>query len=350
MRLDDCRVRIERLESPSLALGVGFAGARHGEILYGAFSDAEGGQRRGLVGLPCPVFSSRAAFREDPAAEAGRGRRRPPRVRVLPSSKVKARRAAELTLAELGIASGGLLRIRSSVRQGIGLGSSTSDVTAAIRAVAAAFRASLPPEQVARIAARAEVAPDPGMFVSGPVLFDQREGAVLERFAAPLPALEVVGFDSDPGAPALARLSQALARYTGAEVAQLDRLLEKLRRALELQDVAMLGEVALASASLNEPRLPKRCLIEIERLAGATGAAGVQVAHAGTVVGLLFDPRLPGSGERVRRARSLLAQYVPGGSWHFRVGGREAARRRPARSLASALETGIPGRPCLVRR
>jgi len=64
--------------------------------------------------------------------------------------------------------------------------------------------------------------------------------------------------------------------------------------------------VATASAELNEKFLPKLRFADVRRVAMSVDAAGVSVAHSGTVGAILFDP----NGEceaRIEKASKKLA-------------------------------------------
>src|ERR1700756_4060937 len=110
------------------AVGIGYACPHHGELLQGVFED-NGHWRRALVTLPLPDWGSRAVFIPGHHDE----------VAGLPGL-AKGRRAAMLPLRGFGRhpspAPGGRLEITSNVPHRVGMGSSTSDVTATIRAVA----------------------------------------------------------------------------------------------------------------------------------------------------------------------------------------------------------------------
>jgi uncharacterized protein involved in propanediol utilization len=73
-----------------------------------------------------------------------------------------------------------------------------------------------------------------------------------------------------------------------------------MRRAIATDDVALLGRVATASARINQRFLPKVMLEPLLELCLAHEGCGIQVAHSGTVAGLIFDPRRPGITDRVR--------------------------------------------------
>lgn len=298
--------------------GHGAATAHHGEILQGMFAGPEGHPRRGLVTLPCAIFGSQAAF--DPAPGAV--------VAVEPGWKHKARLAVELALASRDLAGwGGRLTIRSNIPPQWGFGSSTCDITAALRALADAFQLDLPPATIAAIAVRAEMASDSIMFEDRAVLFAQRDGVVLEEFGGPLPALDVVGFNTDPAGAGVDTLNIAPAAYSYREVEAFRPLIGLLRRAIYAQDPRLVARVASASARINQRHLPKPQFERLEQLVESTGALGLQVAHSGTIAGIVFDPA-DGDGKRkIRRAQALIAELGFGSSWHFRTN--ERGERRP---------------------
>jgi uncharacterized protein involved in propanediol utilization len=280
----------------------------HGEILQGVFEDADGRVHRALVTLRCPLFVSRASFVA--------GGRLP--VAVRPAAKRKAVRAAALTLQHLGCEEGGTLTIDTHAFEGWGLGSSTSDVTAAILAVGRALGAELAPADVARLAVMAEGAVDSLMFDGDPMLFAHREGAVLERFEKALPPLAVLGLNPAPELPGLNTIDFLPAPYLPSDVLVFEDLRAQLRRAIAVQDAALLGHVATESARINQRYLSVPHFETLLRIARLTDAVGVQVAHSGRVVGLLFDAASPDRVDAMTCAEHLLMRWVPGHvRWRF---------------------------------
>jgi uncharacterized protein involved in propanediol utilization len=167
-------------------IGSGAAPSHHGEILQGMFS-VGGRPRNGLVMLPCMLYMARAWFQPDISSL----------VTVTLDWK-KACRAAEVAIAALGHCPenfrGGHLEIMNSAPVGRGLGSSTSDVLAAIRAVGEAFAVEFTVDEIARIAVVAETASDSLMFENSAVLFAQRDSEIIEDFGERLPGMHVPGF------------------------------------------------------------------------------------------------------------------------------------------------------------
>ncbi|NXY97103.1 GHMP kinase [Streptomyces sp. BR123] len=287
--------------------GTGCAPCHHGEILQGVFLDHDGRRCAGLVTLPMAGPGTRAEFTRRPGTPPGT-------VTVVPADRTKAARAAALAIAACAERTGlppcgGELRLSGDIPVGLGMGSSTSDVIAAVRAVADAYRLRMAPGTVARLAVRAERASDPLMLDDGrPVLFAQREGRVLEVLGPVLPPLVVVGCALGGGAP-VDTLSLPVSEAGEDDVRAYERLRTRLRRAVATGDATLLGAVATASARRGQRVLGHPEFDALTAVARRTGAAGVQIAHSGTVAGVLFDPAAPGVRYRVRSCLHALDEH-----------------------------------------
>jgi uncharacterized protein involved in propanediol utilization len=273
--------------------GYGFASGHHGELIQGAFSDG-GAIVRGLVTLPYPLGRSGACFVVSTE----------PKVTVDPAEKLKAARAAELTLAYLGRSGGGKLTITTDIPQRLGLGSSTADVVAAIRAVASAFDTHLSPNAIGQIAVTAERASDSIMF-DRPVLFAHREGRILEHFDSSLPPLKILsvvcGSEVDT-------LQQPAARYSVAELHRFDELRDRLRVALRCHDAGELAAVTTESVRINQQHLPFPAYECLEEIGDETGALGIQASHSGAIVGVIYDALDPAVEQRVKAGREAFEE------------------------------------------
>jgi uncharacterized protein involved in propanediol utilization len=305
-----------------MKFGYGLAPAHHGEILQGAFRDADGGTRQGLVSVPCGIFWSEASFLPDSSGE----------VTADPPGKWKARRAAEIALGRLGVKNegdrlggrfGGRLIIRSQIPERLGLGSSTSDVAAAVRAVADALGARFSPDETAAIAVEAELASDPVFFGERFVHFAQREGRVIGDLPYPVPGFEIIGFDADPSGGGVDTLNLKRPCYTSSELDEIKYLLDRLRRGLRARDIQIVGEVSTESAKLNQRRLRLRGFDLLVEMAPRIGAVGLQIAHSGSVAGFLFPPGGTGNPKVWARLEALQEELGVSGFWRFRVGGQK---------------------------
>ncbi|WP_327377924.1 GHMP kinase [Streptomyces sp. NBC_01216] len=296
-----------------LPTGTGHAPGHHGEILQGVFLDGAGRRCAGLVTLPLPGPGTTARFVRRPGTPAEA-------LDVLPADRAKAARAAALAVAACARRTGvepcgGELRLTGDLPVGLGLGSSTSDVIAAVRAVADSYGLRLAPGTVARLAVRAETACDPLMLDGRPCLFAQREGRVLEVLGPALPPLVVVGCVLGGGTPVdtLSLPARPPAQASDTEVRDCARLRARLRHAVATGDARLLGEVATASARRGQEVLGHPEFDVLTDLARAFGAVGVQLAHSGAVAGVLFAPA-PGMRPRLRAClRALDAHGIPAG-------------------------------------
>ncbi|WP_329114821.1 GHMP kinase [Streptomyces sp. NBC_01353] len=295
--------------APPVTTGTGCAPCHHGEILQGVFLDADGRRCAGLVTLPMAGPGSSAEFVRHPGTA-------PEVITVVPADRTKAAQAAVLAVAECAERTGlppcgGELRISCDIPVGLGMGSSTSDVIATVRAVADAYGLRLAPETVARLAVRAELACDPLMSDGRPVLFAQREGRVLEVLGPALPPLVVVGCTLGGGAP-VDTLALPVREAADADIRDFELLRTLLRRAVATGDAQLLGEVATASARRGQQVLGHPEFDALTAVAQRVGAAGVQIAHSGAVAGVLFDAAAPGLRHRVRSClRALDAHGIP---------------------------------------
>ena len=275
-------------------IGTGYAEAHHGEILQGVFQDnAE--LKRALVTLRCPTHISHATFY--PSHDH-------PEITV-PSGMWKVHNAAVSSMAAFSTgrsrAVGGFVLIASAVPRGIGMGSSTADVTATIRAVANFHGVTPSAEEIAKIAVQAELASDPIMIDDRLVLFAHRDGVVLESFGRRFPPMVVVGCDADPYANGVDTVALSPAVYTVDDIDAFRHLLAELRAAVAHGDVARLGRVATASALISQRFLAKPAFEFLLDTCRRSGGCGVQVAHSGTVAGIIFDPSQPGAAGRIER-------------------------------------------------
>jgi uncharacterized protein involved in propanediol utilization len=297
-------------------VGRGACSAHHGEILQGMFED-NGKLHRALISVPFGHLTSAAKFQPDETINT---------IVVEPGHCVKARAAAELTLRKCGRKHGGYLTLSSNIPERIGLGSSTADVVATIEATVDGCGVELSSEEIAEFAVAAEISSDSSMFGSRAVLFAQREGFVLEYFSGEYPHLCIVGFNTDPNSSGVDTLALPPATYTVKEIMSFQMLRALTRRAIKDGSAALLGRVASSSARINNSHLKKKHFNELERLVEAVGAVGMQVAHSGTIAGVIFDPATAELSERLFETNARLAELYGTETWCFEVGSR--SRRR----------------------
>jgi L-threonine kinase len=263
-----------------------------GECVQGRMA----GGRHFLITSPIGLFSW-AEF----TADLGLGR-----LVVEPASRTKSLRAVAEYLAAQELPRSGVLRVVTPVDPGQGFGTSTADITAALRAAAASWGRAIPPETIARIAIAIE--PSDGSMYPGCVAFAHREGVMLENLGA-LPPFEglvactggivdTVAFDE----------RRRDFRYSARDERELAHAWDMLRHANSHRDTALMARATTVSATINEQLLPKPFFHEIRRFGELAAVDGLMAAHSGTALAMILDPARPGFQERLSEARAFLSE------------------------------------------
>lgn len=172
----------------------------------------------------------------------------------------------------------------SAIPQGKGYSSSTADMVSALQAVSLYQQRSLSAEELTRLCARIEPT-DSVAFADWTVINPLSGELVWQTDWQPelyvyilepietVPTLDLVRMKDCP-------------LYPAEESSQLFPLFQQA--CLE-GDLAKIGQLATFSTLLNDRRLPKPYLKDIISLARAYGCLGVNIAHSGTLVGLLLE-------------------------------------------------------------
>ncbi len=222
-----------------------------------------------------------------------------------PADAPKARRAVELTLTALDRPDlDACLRLENSLPRSRGMASSTADVAAAIAATATALDSSLSPRQQADLALAIE--PSDGVMLPGIALFDHLGGRIARTLGQPPPMrVLVLEFPGEVDTEAF---------NEGDRVDCVDGAGRRFRDALDLiadgvanGDPRPIGEGATLSSQLNQCVLPKPRLPDAMKLGRDADALGINVAHSGTVIGLLFEA----DAERIAWAALSARQRLP---------------------------------------
>jgi L-threonine kinase len=195
----------------------------------------------------------------------------------------------------------------SDLDVGKGMGSSTADIVAASRALAAVADRTLSAEQLARIATSIESSD--GSMYPGLVAFNQKTGDVLEQFEwwpqfviLMITPLQVFNTES--------------ADFSGKEKFgdQFNEILDRLRTAASRRDVLAFAAAATRSATINQQFVPNPYYAVLEDRIDGFGALGINVGHTGTVLGLLFDAT-DGSAMKAAATASIeLHRLLPTGA------------------------------------
>lgn len=176
--------------------------------------------------------------------------------------------------------------VKSDLPLGKGMASSSADISATCQSIALHAGTLLSPDEIADIALSIE--PTDGIFYPGIVLFDHVHGHLRQFLGRAIP-MYIVIFDAGGEIDTL-HFNQRhdLKKLNEANEYQVHQAVDLIRKGLAAQDIALIGKGATISARANQKILFKPHLEEMIAIGLSWGAVGVNIAHSGTVVGILF--------------------------------------------------------------
>ena len=214
----------------------------------------------------------------------------------------KIRDAIALAEYEWGFNVSHSLRLESDIPRGKGMASSTADLTAALCAITLSCQRQISPRMFASLLT--EIEPSDCVHFQGIAHVNHLTGDLIETLPMPQGLrvlvvdcggeIDTIGFDR---AKARGVYLQHKAQIAGA--------LDLLTRGLQAQRNDWVAQAATQSAALSQLIHHKPQFDEMVRLAQDAGALGVNCAHSGSVLGLLYaasDTLEDVLRERVERA------------------------------------------------
>ena len=231
----------------------------------------------------------------------------------------KARQAVAATLEKLAPNLGiayltADVAVTNPIPAGKGMGSSSADITAAVGAIGLAAGKPFPSEDIASIALSVE--PTDGVMFPGIALIDHRCGSIAESLGPP-PPMEVIVIDAGGTVDTLEynRVDRTALwkRIAGRTEEALELVLEGVRRS----DPKLVGRGATISARAGHLPDIGEWVERAAEFVGEPGVVGINVAHSGTVLGILLDARQRRSKSVYRRAVEEFADAES--VRHFRV-------------------------------
>lgn len=197
----------------------------------------------------------------------------------------KARLALSRTLEYLGCDKFPFsLQLDSEIPIGKGMASSSADIAAVAIAAATALEKKLTPAEISRLAAGIE--PTDGVFFPGIVRMNQMTGECLEELGE-LPALKIAAFDCGGFVDTLAfHERQDLADLNRQNELRVAEAISWLMRGSAEAIAAAATQSALANQTILKKQYLEQIIVDVKK----QGALGVNVAHSGTVIGVLFAP------------------------------------------------------------
>lgn len=176
--------------------------------------------------------------------------------------------------------------VKSDLPLGKGMASSSADISAACQSIALSIGQELLPDEIADIALSIE--PTDGIFYPGIMLFDHVRGEIRQYLGEALP-MDIVILDVGGEINTLHfNKRHDLKQLNKENEAQVEEAINLIIKGLSTKDIRLIGQGATISALANQKILFKPHLEDIIAISRTWGAVGVNIAHSGTVVGILF--------------------------------------------------------------
>jgi len=181
------------------------------------------------------------------------------------------------------------ISVTSALPVGKGMASSSADVSAAILATANCLGHSISLRDIAKIALSIE--PTDAVFFPGVMMFDHRWGRVCKYLGQP-PEIEILVFDLGGQIDTLFFNARAdLIEKNRQKESIVTEAVSLVKEGIRQQDIKKIGKASTLSALANQTILPKPKLEEMLHLVERAGAIGINIAHSGTVVGIMLEPQ-----------------------------------------------------------
>jgi len=176
--------------------------------------------------------------------------------------------------------------IKSDLPIGKGMASSSADISATCQCIALSAGTLLTPDEIADIALSIE--PTDGIFYPGIILFDHIHGSIRQYLGDVIP-MHIVIFDVGGEINTLHfNKRHDLKKLNEVNECQVRQAVYLIRKGFATKDISLIGKGATISALANQNILFKPHLEEMITIGLSWGAVGVNIAHSGTVVGVLF--------------------------------------------------------------
>ncbi len=208
----------------------------------------------------------------------------------------------------------------SELPVGKGMASSTADMTAALALHQWAAGVSLEREEWVKLFLSVE--PTDGIMYEGITLFDHYQGSFRRSFGLP-PPMEIVALEFEDKIDTISfnqKDRKKISRAQGRTVLKSFQLIEE---GVKEGSTWKIGEGATLSALSHQNILRKPDLERILKLTLEAGGVGVNIAHSGSMIGMLFNPGTFDFQWLELKIKTLLGRSLPIRCLRLRGGGIE---------------------------
>ena len=176
------------------------------------------------------------------------------------------------------------IAVESDIPVGKGMASSTADIAGIFFGLSKYYKIEISPELMAKLCV--EIEPTDSIIFKEISLFDHINGDLVENYDWNL-NFKVLGLEPETKIDTV-----EFRKYKGKQLKsknQNSRALEKFKKAYVEKSYYKLGEATLESAMENQDILEKPYMDQILKIIEKNHCYGLNVAHSGTVVGIMYD-------------------------------------------------------------
>lgn len=182
------------------------------------------------------------------------------------------------------------LNINSNIPIGKGMASSTADIGATIKATLSILNKDLGNEEISRIAS--EIEPTDSILLYKNSIFNPVNGQV-KKYLSTLNNGRVIILEPDEILEtSIIRSNPNYLDIKLENKAIINKSFNLLEEGLREQDLKLIGKACTLSSLANENIHKKPHLNKIIEISNKMGAYGVNIAHSGTVIGILIDNKI----------------------------------------------------------
>ncbi|AOY75460.1 hypothetical protein [Clostridium formicaceticum] len=178
------------------------------------------------------------------------------------------------------------LQIDSSIPIAKGMASSTADLAATAVATANYLGKKLSEEEIAKLCIKIE--PTDSTIFSSITLFDHLKGSFKKQYGS-IPKCKVLLLEGKERIDTIDFRKTDHSSCLKENESALKEALKSFEEGIKSSDLKEIGKAATISAFANQKILYKEGLEKIGELSEKLGAYGINVAHSGSVVGILYN-------------------------------------------------------------
>ncbi|AKL93574.1 L-threonine kinase PduX [Clostridium aceticum] len=178
------------------------------------------------------------------------------------------------------------LQIESAIPIAKGMASSTADLAATAVATANYLGKNISEEEVAKLCIKIE--PTDSTVFSSITLFDHLKGSFTKQYGN-IPKCKVLLLEGKEKIDTIDFRKTDRSSYLRENEKEMKKALQCFEEGIKNNSLKQIGKAATISAFANQSILYKEGLEEINALSEKLGAYGINVAHSGSVIGILYN-------------------------------------------------------------